>query len=166
MARELRRRLQVAGREQDVRVEYDEEGGLKINLPSRILFDTARAELKSEAEPVLNDVAEILAEIPEALIEVRGHTDSRPLINTRLYRDNHDLSYARAKSVGTYLNRLGGLPLEQFEIVALGPSQPIATNDTEAGMQENRRVELHIRGEFEADKLQEMREQIKGLSTE
>lgn len=166
LARELRRRLLVAGREHEVEVTYDEEGGLKISLPSRILFDTARAELKPGALPVLDDLGELLADVPEASIEVRGHTDSRPLINTTRYRDNYDLSYDRAKSVGTYLNRSGEIPLDQFEIVALGPSQPVAPNDTEEGMQANRRVELFVRGEFEPGKLQQMREKIKVLSVE
>jgi chemotaxis protein MotB len=145
MARELKRRLQVQGREQDVKVKYDKQGGLKITLPSSVLFDTARAELRPESLPVLTDVAELLTEMPDAFIEVRGHTDVRPLISTHLYRDNHELSFARAMSVTRHFTDVGGLSLERFEVIACGPSQPVVTNDTEEGMQANRRVEIYVR---------------------
>ncbi len=160
LARELSRRLHLRGMEKDIEIKYDKQGGLKINLPSRILFDTAKAELKAEASPVLNDLAAVLADVPEAFIEVRGHTDSRPLIRSSKYRDNYDLSFARADAVTRHLNRVGRIPLNQFEIIACGPGQSVATNDTEEGMQANRRVEIYVRGEFTESRMEEMRQRI------
>lgn len=162
MARELRRRLQVQGRESEVDLKYD-KGGLKISLPSHVLFDTARADLRPSAEPVLHTVADVLKGVPGAFIEIRGHTDSRPLINTHLYRDNYDLSYARAKSVMSYLNRDLGMPRSEFEVIACGPSQPVATNDTEEGRQANRRVELYVRGANEQDNLEDLKQRLNQL---
>ncbi len=162
VARELQRRLQVLGREQEVELEFD-EGGISLSLPSEVLFDTARAELKSEAFSVLDNVAEVFQDVPEAVIEVRGHTDSRPLLSTAMYEDNHDLSYARAKSVATFLDQSGGLEMEQFEIIALGPTQPVATNETPEGRQKNRRVDLHVRGDFGEESVDDIRERVETL---
>ena len=159
VAREMQRRLQVLGRDHDVDLEYD-EGGIKVNLPSQILFESARAELRPEAHEVLDTLAEMLGDLPGATFEVRGHTDSRPLLSSAVFEDNYDLSYGRAKSVTTYLDEMGEAPLEQFEIVALGPAQPVASNETEEGRLRNRRVELQIRGEFEETELDELHERL------
>lgn len=159
VAREMQRRLQVLGREQDVDLEYD-EGGIKVNLPSEILFESARAEVRSEAYDVLDTLAEVLGDLPDASFEVRGHTDSRPLRSSVVFEDNYDLSYGRAKSVTTYLTEMGEAPLEQFEIVALGPAQPVASNETDEGRLRNRRVELQIRGQFEEAELEELHERF------
>ena len=163
LARELRRRLQVLGKEDDVDIKYDKQGGLKISLPSKILFDTARAEIKEEAYPFLADLAELLAGIPNAFVEVRGHTDSRPLISTARYRDNYDLSYARADAVTRYIVTVGGMPIDRFEIIACGPGQPVATNDTPEGQQANRRVEVYVRGQLGEATMTTLREEISAL---
>ena len=160
LARRLRRKLQVANRAKDVKVELDEEGGLKINLPSRLLFDSARAELKVDALPLLDDISELLVELPNASIEVRGHTDNRPLRSAAVFDDNFHLSHARARAVMRYLDERRNVPEEQFRLIACGPLEPVATNDTEEGRQANRRVELYVRGDFPDDALEEMRQRI------
>lgn len=163
LARKLKERLQVTGKDQDIRLEYDKQGGLKIDLPSRVLFDLGRAELRAEALPVLNDLAQLLREAEGVFIEVRGHTDTLLLKDTSIYRDNYDLSYARAKSVMLHLNAIGGIPEQAFEVIACGPSQPAATNDTEEGRQANRRVELYVRGEPSEEVLDILREKVEAL---
>jgi len=164
LARELQRQLQVMGKESEIDIEYDQEGGLKINLPGHVLFDSARAELKAEASEVLSALADLLVGIPDKYIEVRGHTDSRPLTASRLFRDNYDLAYHRAKNVMLYLSREGAIPEREFEVVACGPSQPIASNDTDDGMRANRRVEIKVRGEFEKEMMEEIREAIDAIA--
>jgi len=165
LARELERRMQISGMEKDIHVNLNlEQGGIEINLPSRVLFDTASADLRSEALEVLNEVAAVLRDIPEAFVQVRGHTDSRPLRSTSpRFADNWDLSYYRAKSVMDYLRNTAGMTANQFEAIACGPSQPIATNATEEGMQANRRVQLFVRGAFTEDVKQNIKERIRGL---
>ncbi len=163
LARRLKRELQVKGKQEEIDVKLDEQGGLKISLPSKILFDSARAELKADAAPVLADLAGLLADVPAAQIEVRGHTDSRPLTASGRYRDNYDLSYDRAKSVMAFLNSRGEIPREQFEVIALGPSKPVATNETEEGMQANRRVDLYVRGELSEETVERVRDGSRAL---
>ena len=160
IARRLRERLQVIGHDRDVKVEFDAEGGLKISLPSEVLFETASADMSAEAYEVLAMVGQVLGDLPDAFIEVRGHTDSRPLVSSARHRDNYDLSFARADVVARHVHAVGGLPLERFEIIACGPGQPVATNETPEGRQENRRVELHVRGQFTADEVRGVREQL------
>ena len=160
LARMMRERLQVMGRDEDIKIEYDKQGGLKISLPSEILFESASADLAPAAYDVLGLVAQVLAGVPEAFIEVRGHTDSRPLTTTTRYRDNYDLSFARADTVGRHVHAVGDIPLERFEIIACGSGQPIASNTTPEGRQQNRRVEVYVRGEFTDEELREMRNQL------
>lgn len=155
--RELQRQLQVAGKAGEVQVEFNKEGGLKITMPNQFLFDTAKAELRPEADPVFQSLAGLLAELSGIFIEVRGHTDSRPLRANAKYRDNYDLSYARADAVARRLNTLGRILMDQFEIVACGPGQPVATNDSEEGMQANRRVEIFVRSGPDRSKMSELK---------
>ncbi|MFO7975976.1 MAG: flagellar motor protein MotB [Candidatus Hydrogenedentota bacterium] len=162
-ARMLVERLLINNKAKDVKVEFDEEGGLKINLPSQILFDTAEAKLKAPALSVLEDIGVVLKDLPNARIEIRGHTDSRPLTGGGRFEDNYHLSYGRAKSVTDFLHERSAIPLGSFEVIACGPSQPIATNETEEGMQANRRVEIHVRGEFSEETTDELRQAIDAL---
>lgn len=157
-ARRLQRRMQMRDKQNDVRVEFDKQGGLKIVLANKVLFDTAMANLKQDAFGVLSDLADVLGDFPTAKYEVRGHSDSRPLRGHAKYRDNHDLSWARADSVARFIAGTGSMALDNLEITGCGPGQPIALNDTPEGMQANRRVEIHVRGltdDTEIGKLQE-----------
>ncbi|HOF40375.1 MAG TPA: flagellar motor protein MotB [Candidatus Hydrogenedentes bacterium] len=160
IGRMIQERLLINNKAEDIKIEFDEEGGLKINLPSRILFDTARAELKPDAFPVLEDIGMVLKDLPGASIEIRGHTDIRPLTPGGKFEDNYHLSYGRAKSVMDFLHERAQIPLGVFEVIACGPSQPIATNETEEGMQANRRVEINVRGDFSEETTSELRKSI------
>lgn len=163
-ARQFQQHMQVLDKDSDVKVRFDDEGGLKISLPNDILFEAANAALRPEAYPVLNGLAEVLKDVPNAFIEVRGHTDGRPVAQGSLFRDNYDLSYKRAEAVWRRLTEVGGLPFDQFEVVACGPSQPIATNDTPEGRQANRRVDIFVRGAFNRDKIEEWRDKAESLT--
>lgn len=157
-ARDLRRRMQVLGIERKVQIEYDALGGIKISLPSAVLFDAGNATLKAEAFSVLENVAEVLAELPDTFIEVHGHTDESPLSGRDgLFRDNYDLSYFRAHAVAARLLASAGIAPEQFEIIAHGPNMPLATNDSPEGRAANRRVELYVRGLVNKNKLEALR---------
>jgi len=147
-AREFRNRLQMLGLEDDIEIKYDGTGGLEINLPSGVLFDLGSAELKTEAYEVLNGLAASLSEIPGKHIEIRGHTDNLPLSSTSRYADNYDLSYHRGKNVMIQMTGPGGIPREETEVIACGPSQPVGDNSTEEGRQLNRRVQIRVRGDF------------------
>lgn len=166
LIRKLRRRLQILGKDQDVDLEFDGSGAIMISLPSEILFASARADLKDTAYPVLTDFADIFADLPEdAILEVHGYTDNRPLTSSAEYRDNHELSSGRAYEVMRFLSRESGVPVERFEITGAGPGQPKSSNDTAEGRQANRRVEIRIRGLESEETMNEIQSRIESLST-
>jgi outer membrane protein OmpA-like peptidoglycan-associated protein len=114
--------------------------GLIVNL-SDVLFDTASANLKPGAREKLARVSGILASHPGLRLEVEGHTDS---VGAADY--NQRLSERRAETVRAYLVEQRIEPASVVT-VGLGESQPVATNDTAAGRQQNRRVEIIVSGE-------------------
>lgn len=149
-AQELQRRMQVADLDEDVKIDIDREGGfVKITLPGEMLFESGQARLRATAFEILEDVADVFADLPNAFIEARGHTDNVPVGPENGFSDNWDLSFQRANAVVQYLRRQVGMAGNTFESVACGSDQPIATNTTPAGRAENRRVELHVRGDFD-----------------
>jgi outer membrane protein OmpA-like peptidoglycan-associated protein len=102
-----------------------------------VYFETGRAILSPRSYTVLNKVAESLKEWPEVRVEIQGHTDSRgdELINQRL-------SQARAEAVRLYLIQQGVAP-DRLTAIGFGEERPLDNNNTAAGRQKNRRVELH-----------------------
>jgi outer membrane protein OmpA-like peptidoglycan-associated protein len=114
--------------------------GLIVNV-SDVLFDTGSATLKPGAREKLARVAGILASHPDLKIEIEGHTDS---VGGDDY--NQRLSERRAESVRAYLVQQK-IPPASVGAEGLGESQPVASNATAAGRQQNRRVELVVSGE-------------------
>jgi outer membrane protein OmpA-like peptidoglycan-associated protein len=106
-----------------------------------VLFDTGSATLKATARERLAKVAGILIAHPDIKVEVDVYTDSTgdPAFNQRL-------SEQRAASVETYLTQQG-VPGGSVSIHGFGQGNPIASNETAAGRQQNRRVELVVTGE-------------------
>lgn len=165
-AREIQRELQVDGKSEDVVVEYDETGALKLNLPTRVLYDSGQAELREDAYPFLASLAQIMSRYPDAFFEVHGHTDNTGLSDTSIFRDNWDLSYARADAVMRYLVESGGIPRENFEAVAHGSGDPLEPNTSEAGRVANRRVELYIRGLLTDEEVDQLKAEADLLTNE
>lgn len=112
--------------------------GIKITFDSGILFDTESYALKDASKEDIANLSEVLKKYEDTNIMFGGHTDSR---GTEEY--NQELSENRAKSVAEYA-AFTGVDAERMTIVGYGENQPIATNDTEAGRQQNRRVEIAI----------------------
>ncbi|MEM0962203.1 MAG: OmpA family protein [Bacteroidota bacterium] len=101
-----------------------------------LTFDTASATLRPESFAVVQEIASMMQANPGLRVRVEGHTD-----NTGNAAANQRLSEQRANAVRTMLVGLG-VAEGRLEAVGRGPSQPVASNDTEAGRQQNRRVEL------------------------
>jgi outer membrane protein OmpA-like peptidoglycan-associated protein len=114
--------------------------GLIVNV-SDVLFDTGSANLKPGAREKLARVAGILATQPDLHIVIEGHTDS---VGTDDY--NQRLSDRRAAAVRMYLLQQKITP-GAVESHGFGESRPVASNDTAAGRQQNRRVEMVVTGE-------------------
>lgn len=129
----LRQRLQGSG------VSVTRRGdNIILNMPSNITFDTDRADVKPQFFDVLNSVAIVLREFDQTLVDVTGHTDS-----TGSAAHNLELSERRAGAVAEYLVAQGN-NYRRFQVLGMGKGQPIASNATEAGRAENRRVEIQI----------------------
>lgn len=109
-----------------------------LNMPSNITFDVDQDAVKPGFYQTLNSVAIVLRKFNRTLIDINGHTDS-----TGSLEHNQDLSQRRAMSVADYLGGQGIDP-RRVSSVGFGPSQPIASNSTEAGRAQNRRVEIQI----------------------
>lgn len=101
-------------------------------------FDFDKSTLRPEAKVILNEAAALLNQHERVVVEVAGHTDS---IGTDQY--NQGLSERRANAVRDYLVEKG-VRASRMTAVGYGESRPVATNDTDAGRQENRRVELVV----------------------
>jgi outer membrane protein OmpA-like peptidoglycan-associated protein len=119
----------------------DTARGLIVNM-SDVLFDTAKFSLRPAAREKLARVAGILTGHPSLQMQIEGYTDS---VGTDDY--NQVLSEHRAGSVRDYLTQ-AGIPSASVTAKGFGKTQPVASNDTSAGRQQNRRVELVISGEI------------------
>ncbi|GAB4009337.1 OmpA family protein [Spirosoma sp. KCTC 42546] len=111
--------------------------GAVIRL-NNIFFDTGKSELRPESSPELDRLVNTLNEAPKMTIEVRGHTD-----NTGSNEINNKLSQDRADAVREYFISKGIEP-DRVASKGFGETKPVATNDTEIGRQQNRRVEFVI----------------------
>lgn len=109
-----------------------------LNMPSNITFATDQDAVVSSFYPTLNSVGLVLKKFNRTIVDVYGHTDS-----TGDDRYNDDLSERRAMSVANYLNNQG-IDGRRFMVEGFGESQPIASNATESGRAENRRVEIQL----------------------
>lgn len=111
---------------------------ITLNMPSNITFDFDRSDLKPQFLPVLDNVARTLTEYNQTVVEVAGHTDS---VGTDAY--NQALSERRANSVAGYLGSHGVMN-QRMIVVGAGESRPVASNETESGRAQNRRVEITL----------------------
>lgn len=118
----------------------DSARGLIVSMPD-VLFDTGKADLRSAARERLAKVAGILLAYPDIRVEIDGYTDSTGSLDF-----NQRLSIARAGSVESYMAQ-EGVAGTSMTTQGFGPSDPIASNDTARGRQQNRRVELVVSGE-------------------
>ena len=112
--------------------------GIKITFDSGILFETESYTLQEASKENIAKLAEVLQKYEDTNILFGGHTDSR---GTEEY--NQKLSENRAQSVAEYA-AFTGVDAERITIIGYGEEQPVASNDTEAGRQQNRRVEVAI----------------------
>ncbi len=130
---ELRAQLQGTG------VSVTRNGDrIILNMPSNITFNTDQDQVKPEFYATLSSVAVVLRKFNQTIVDVAGHTDS-----TGSLQHNQLLSERRALSVSNYLTQQG-IDNRRFDVRGYGPTQPIATNATEAGRAQNRRVEIQI----------------------
>jgi outer membrane protein OmpA-like peptidoglycan-associated protein len=107
---------------------------------SDVLFDTGQFSLKPGAREKLSKISGIVLAYPTLKLEVEGHTDS-----VGADASNMTLSQSRSDAVRDFLVKQG--VVSSISSTGFGESQPVATNDTAAGRQQNRRVELVVSGD-------------------
>ena len=129
----LRERLQGTG------VSVTRVGdNIILNMPGNITFDTNQSDIKSNFYDVLNSVALVLNEFNKSYVDVQGHTDS-----TGSDQYNLALSERRANSVAQYLGSQQVMS-QRLIVQGFGETRPISDNNTIAGREANRRVEIQI----------------------
>ena len=130
-ARKLRQELLNTG------VQVAQQGNqIYLIMPGNITFGTNEATIQSGFKPVLNSVAKVIKEYNKTMVQVNGYTDS-----TGSNATNMALSERRANAVSNYL-RLQGVDGNRIITEGFGPANPIASNATSAGREQNRRVEI------------------------
>lgn len=127
--------------------------GIAVTFASGILFDFDSSTLRAEAQTNLDDLAASLADYPDTDVLVVGHTDSRGAADYNL-----GLSQRRAQGAAARLISQG-IPPQRVSTQGMGASEPVADNETDAGRQENRRVEVAI---FASEEYQEEMEKRHG----
>jgi outer membrane protein OmpA-like peptidoglycan-associated protein len=132
---EAKLRQQMAGTGVDVVRKGD---NITLDVPGGVTFAFDSDALNPQFQPVLDKVASTLAEYDKTVIEVAGHTDS---VGSDAY--NQQLSERRANSVATYLSSRG-VTRTRMVTVGAGEKYPVASNDTDDGRAQNRRVEITI----------------------
>jgi len=113
--------------------------GTKVRL-NNLFFDTAQATLRSESRAELDRLAAFLRDNPSITLEIGGHTDSEGSDAS-----NQRLSERRAQSVVDFLTG-AGVTASRLRARGYGESEPVASNDTADGRQQNRRVEFEVTG--------------------
>ena len=126
---------------QDVAVKR-EANLVTLTFPEQIVFDPGHAKLKSSAQETLDKIASFIKERPYLIVEVQGHTDDKPIKNTR-YPSNWELSVDRATQVAKALIGMGINP-SQFSVKGFGEYRALYPNDTDENRLKNRRVEIQF----------------------
>ncbi len=122
------------------------EEKLSITFVDRVLFDSGQATTTAEGRRILTKVGEILKNVHGMQIRVVGHTDNRPIRKEYQHKfpSNWELSSARAAAIVRYFQRESGLDPKSLEIAGRSFYRPTASNETEEGRAQNRRVEVII----------------------
>lgn len=118
-------------------------GVVHISISGGLLFESAKADLRKDVIPIVNKIGDILKQYDKHRIQILGHTDNVPISNGE-YRNNMELSSARAIAVWQYLIDKKGLDPASLEACGKGEYDPVASNKTASGRAKNRRVEIDI----------------------
>ena len=117
---------------------------LKITLVNNVLYESASAKLSSKNIEIANTIGQLLADKGQKLeVIIAGHTDNIPISNSE-YSSNWDLSFERASNFMKNVLKNTKLNPANFSASGYGEYKPIASNDTEEGRSQNRRIEVLI----------------------
>lgn len=118
------------------------DGKVVVTVGAGGAFSSGNAEITDQAREIMNRIS-VVSMGAESTITVSGHTDDVPISNTA-YRDNWDLAAARASSVVQAMQDTGMVSAGRMKAVSYGETQPVASNATPEGREENRRIVIEI----------------------
>lgn len=118
------------------------DGKVVVTVGAGGAFSSGKAEITDQAREIMNRIS-VVSMGAESTITVSGHTDDVPISNTA-YRDNWDLAAARASSVVQAMQDTGMVSAGRMKAVSYGETQPVASNSTPEGREENRRIVIEI----------------------
>ena len=133
----------------EVDVSFNAEYVL-LNMNGALLFDSGKAEVKSEAYPLIDKLGKVIQKYDKNIIEVEGHTDNVPQVSSD-YADNNVLSMFRALNVADYLRETTTIDPRYLKSSGRGEYRPIADNSTPEGRALNRRVEIKIYNSYNSE---------------
>ncbi|MCQ2975277.1 MAG: OmpA family protein [Bacteroidales bacterium] len=116
------------------------DGKVYVTMLDKLLFKSGSADVEKKGLDAIKKLSKVLLNNPDIGIMVEGHTDNLP-IKTSQYKDNWDLSAARATNIVRLLSN-EGLPQKRLTASGRGEFSPVASNNTEAGRAMNRRTEI------------------------
>ncbi len=122
-----------------IEIERMRDDTLKLSVNNEVSFDFGKDSLKPAFYPSLDSLTDVLKKYDRTVVHVIGHTDS---VGSQTY--NQALSERRAQAVTTYLVN-HGIPYDRMRSEGRGETEPRDTNETEAGRQLNRRVEIFVK---------------------
>ncbi|APF24647.1 flagellar motor protein MotB [Clostridium butyricum] len=119
-----------------------DENGVVLQLRDNILFESGKADLIDGSSEILDKINTLISTLPNSIV-IEGHTDNVP-ISTSIYKDNWDLSTARASNVLRYFTQLKGQDPTRFSAAGYGEYRPKVDNSTDENRAQNRRVNILI----------------------
>jgi chemotaxis protein MotB len=123
-------------------------GKVYISMSDKLLFKSGDANVEAKGKDALKKVAEVLNKNNDVSIAIEGHTDNVP-IKTAIYKDNWDLSAARATNVVRLLSNEYGMDARKLTAAGKGEFFPVADNNTPEGKAKNRRTEIVLSPKLE-----------------
>lgn len=140
---ELSKSLQAEIERGDITIKQVRDR-LTINMVEKVLFNSGQAQVKPAGLNILTQVSDVLKNVTDKQIRIEGHTDNVPIgVKIRdKFPTNWELSTARATNVVRFFIDRGGVGRESLEAVGFADTRPVASNDTDAGRTENRRIEI------------------------
>lgn len=131
----------LLGFDPDELTVYMKDGKVYVSMSDKLLFKSGSAEVEAKGQTALQKLAAVLNKNSDVSIAIEGHTDNVP-IRTSQYKDNWDLSAARATNVVRLLTDTDGMDPKRLTAAGRGEYSPVADNSTAEGRAKNRRTEI------------------------
>lgn len=143
---ELRKNIREAEMEHAVAIEQRDERYIELTLDNSVTFASSQWIVLDTMVPALETIANTIRNRDGFKIYVEGHTDDKKILEEfqEQWPSNWELGAFRAAAVTRYLTNELGLPAERFASVSYGPFQPVASNETDEGRADNRRVVIRL----------------------